>query len=132
MPCEILHADIPRIAGALGMTEREFVRAYLVLDGPPDMLTPRMRRAHQQGGARLSPGDSWSLESPCVMLDLANGNACKLHGKAKPTVGEVAGCWKEETPETVAAHTEKWTAAECRDLGFDLDLFSMIDAAEED
>jgi Fe-S-cluster containining protein len=94
-------ADVPRIAAYLGLSEKELFNRYLIVDILHDDLCLLPKRSHQEGGRMIGWRETFSLESPCVFLDVENGNACKVH-PVKPKGCSEFKCWEEQTETSYA------------------------------
>lgn len=86
--------DVSNIAAHFGLTEQEFFDQYLIVDGVDGDLFLLPRRKHQTGGEMIGFRETYSLESPCVFLDVENGNKCSIH-EVKPISCRSFKCWEE-------------------------------------
>lgn len=117
-PCELAPGDEQRIADHLGISKHQLFAEYLVVDDAGDgrlMLVPR--RGQQAGGAMLTAEQTYDMDTPCVFLDVANRNACKIH-PVKPSVGAAFVCTMTAA-ERRRLPRPRWNEEQLRELGWD-------------
>lgn len=95
----IAEDEVPKIAALLGITPRELFQTYLVVDSLEEgTLSLLPSREHQSlfTGEMLSSDEAFSVDTPCVFLDQANNNACKIQD-VKPKECADFKCWEKES-----------------------------------
>ena len=78
----------------LGLTPEQLFKQYLVVDQMDGTLMLLPRRVHQDGGEMIGWRETHSVETPCVFLDIPNGNACRIHD-VKPVSCREFKCWEK-------------------------------------
>lgn len=118
-PCELFPGDVERIADHLEVTPRDVFAQFLVVDEVDGRLMLVPRRGEQDGGVYLRAEQTYDISTPCIFLDVENGNACKVHA-AKPTGGALWTC-SMSAAEMAAIPRPAWTREQLIELGWDGD-----------
>jgi Fe-S-cluster containining protein len=114
-PCDLTPGDEVAIAAFLNTTPEALFKESLVVDGDPHDLRLRPRRVEQEGGKYLTSDQTFDIDTPCVFLDTANRNACRIH-PVKPTTGAAFDCTK---PEKYEPEGVTWSREALMGLGWD-------------
>ncbi len=125
-PGQLTQEDLKRLAGAMGVSEREFFRTYCAVDEFDRGICVILRRKHQTGGKWISAEESFSIESPCVFLD-DEARVCEVH-EIKPSECAVYQCWAKPDTEVQV----RWTHEQILALGWDGDKFDYDNDYEDD
>lgn len=110
-PCALNKEDLSRLAKYMDLTESQFFLEYCAVDefGSKTII---MRRKHQSGGEFITADESYSIQSPCVML--TDENKCSIHA-IKPEQGKSFKCWENHKD----AKLPEWSNDEIKALGWD-------------
>lgn len=118
-PCDLFPGDAERMAALLKISPTEVFREYLIVDDLGDGSGLRLlpRREQQTGGRYLTVAETYDIDTPCVFLDVANGNACRVQA-AKPHGGARFHCTMAPA-EIAALPPPRWTEEQLVAIGWD-------------
>lgn len=111
-PGSLTQEDVKCIAEHLGLSQGGFFMTYCMVDEFDEVFTVIFRRKHQTGGKYITTAESWSVETPCVMLN--EDRRCVIHDN-KPAQCAKNKCWDTNLEATKPSWTEKELTA----LGWD-------------
>lgn len=115
-PGELNAEDLDRLSKHFGLTPQEFFKRYTIVD-KSTVVTDymlRLKRTHWDGGRMTTCEETFEVNTPCVFLDVDNGNKCKVH-EVKPAVCAHFQCWNKLKELDIP----NWTREQLTALGWD-------------
>lgn len=92
-PGNLNEEDVSKIANFFGITEQELFQNYLIVDRIGDSWCLLPARKHQQTGQMINWEETYSIESPCIFLNIEN--KCDIH-EVKPFACREFKCWEKQ------------------------------------